>query len=144
MAKAQGRRSDREREIMKRYAKHGHNRVGHQSATYRSWRAMVQRCTNTNAANFGRFGGRSITVCERWRKFKNFLADLGPRPRNKTLGRIFDLMPYEPEMAIWQTTHQQTMHRLAHQFFMGKVRGWSSRKLRTVIKFIVKTMEEDK
>jgi hypothetical protein len=41
---------------------------------------MIQRCCNPKHPAWLRYGGRDITVCERWRKFKNFYADMGPRP----------------------------------------------------------------
>jgi hypothetical protein len=121
---------------------HGHNRIGAQSSTYRSWRAVIQRCCNPTAANYSRFGAKGITCCERWRKFENFLADLGPRPKNKTLGRVFDLMPYGPGTAYFQSAHEQRMRKLAHHFFEGKVKGWSDRQLNAVVKFIFKVLAE--
>jgi hypothetical protein len=119
---------------------HGNNRVGHQTGVYRSWRAMIQRCCNKNAANYARFGGRGITCCVRWRSFPNFLADLGPRPKNKTLGRVFDLMSYAPDLAGWESPRSQSLHKMSRNFFEGRVKGWSYRKLNAVTKFITKTI----
>jgi hypothetical protein len=56
--------------------------------TYGSWYAMWARCTNPNNKAYRHYGGRGIKVDPRWRKFENFLADLGPRPDHTTLDRI--------------------------------------------------------
>jgi hypothetical protein len=48
------------------------------SSTYTSWRAMLHRCTDSNHDNYPNYGGRGVTVCERWLSFDNFLADMAP------------------------------------------------------------------
>lgn len=69
---------------------HGHTQNGHTSLEYNSWDSMIQRCTNPNTREYGRYGGRGIFVCERWRvSFENFLTDVGPRSSSKhSLDRI--------------------------------------------------------
>src|SRR5215467_4707732 len=57
-------------------------------ATFRSWSAMMQRCFNPKSTNFKYWGGRGITVCERWKTFENFRADMGERPPGRSLDRI--------------------------------------------------------
>ena len=49
---------------------------------------MVQRCTNPNLRAWKNYGGRGITVCDRWKKFPAFLADMGECPPGLTLDRI--------------------------------------------------------
>src|SRR5688572_12282456 len=62
-------------------SKHGHSsQDGRPSPTYKSWDAMKQRCLNPNATGYEHWGGRGITVCERWMVFENFLEDMGERP----------------------------------------------------------------
>ena len=69
--------------------KHGHGSVGlGQTATYRTWAAMKRRCNNPRAQNYKFYGAKGITYEERWEKFANFLADMGNRPDDTTLGRI--------------------------------------------------------
>jgi len=49
-----------------------------------AWAQMIQRCYNPKHPAWSRYGGRGITVCHRWRKFENFIADMGPRPQGKS------------------------------------------------------------
>jgi DNA-binding CsgD family transcriptional regulator len=79
------------------------------SRTYRSWVSMWSRCTNPNATDYERYGGADppVRVCERWRKFENFLADMGERPEGTTLGRLADTGSYEPGNCFWQTWTEQ-------------------------------------
>lgn len=62
---------------------------GHRSSEYSSWHDMVTRCTNPNYHSWSRYGGRGITICNRWRLFpRHFEQDLGRRPPGCTLDRI--------------------------------------------------------
>jgi len=55
---------------------------------YDSWRSMIGRCYNRNDPYYSHYGGLGIRVCEQWKKFENFFADMGHRPKGMTLGRI--------------------------------------------------------
>jgi hypothetical protein len=60
---------------------HGHSYVGRKSRTYRCWESMIERCTNPGRNQYADYGGRGITVCDRWRQsFAAFLADMGEKP----------------------------------------------------------------
>jgi hypothetical protein len=73
---------------------------------------MVQRCHDKNHRAYENYGAMGIKVHPRWRRFENFLADMGSRPQGKTLGRLTPFSDYGPGECEWQTILQQ--NRLAH------------------------------
>jgi len=88
-------------------SKHGHAGQ-HRSTTYGAWAAMIQRCTNPHTRQFKDYGGRGITICERWLRFEDFLADMGERPTGKTLDRWPNKDGnYEKSNCRWATRKEQ-------------------------------------
>src|SRR5688572_22665668 len=83
------------------------------SLTYAAWGAMKQRCTNKKLACYPKYGGRGITVCERWmHSFENFLADVGEKPaKGYSLERVDNNKGYEPGNVIWATIKQQARNK---------------------------------
>lgn len=83
------------------------NRIG----AYSSWEAMTSRCNNPNHISYKDYGGRGITICERWSEFDNFLWDMGERPIGKTLDRIDVNGNYEPSNCRWATPLEQNQNK---------------------------------
>ena len=73
---------------------------------------MKARCTNANNKSFKNYGGRGITVCERWRKFENFIADMGRRPSSAhTIERKNNDQGYRPDNCVWVPRSEQSGNR---------------------------------
>jgi hypothetical protein len=80
---------------------------------YQRWAAMIKRTTDTNYPGFADYGGRGITVCERWRtSFQNFYDDMGATfRRDLSLDRIDNDGNYEPANCRWATNSEQARNR---------------------------------
>lgn len=82
------------------------------SKAYRAWRAMKYRCLNQRCSCYHNYGGRGITVCERWlNSFENFFADMGLPPRGLQLERKNNDGNYEPGNCVWATCREQSNNR---------------------------------
>lgn len=81
------------------------------SRCYLSWVSMKQRCLNFKHQFYSNYGGRGIKVCKRWLQFENFYADMGERPRGKTLDRINVNKNYCKSNCKWSTKKQQESNK---------------------------------
>ncbi len=93
--------------------KHGEC-IGERSAEWSIWRGMHGRCYTRSSTSYPNYGGRGIRVCERWKIFENFLADMGRKPfPSAQIDRIDNEGNYEPSNCRWVTPSQNSRNRRA-------------------------------
>jgi hypothetical protein len=100
---------------------------------YRSWKSMLKRCGNPNDPAYGSYGGRGITVCERWSSFEAFFEDMGNKPAGHhiSIERLDNDGNYEPGNCVWATPAQQARNRRSSRYltFNGQTKllsDWAS------------------
>jgi hypothetical protein len=121
-----------------RWRKHGQSNGngGRPTSTYKRWGGILDRCTNPNNKKYHLYGGRGITVCDRWREsFTAFLEDMGERPSKKhSLDRYPDQNGnYEPGNCRWATIREQNRNKSSNRLvtFQGEtltIAEWAERK----------------
>lgn len=98
---------------------------------YFVWASMKQRCFNEKAQAYEHYGGRGITVCDRWRdSFEAFLEDMGLCPSEGQLDRIDNDKNYEPGNCRWTTSkiqnrNKRSNHRLTHNGKTQTIAEWA-------------------
>jgi len=114
-------------EMRSKLTKHGN--LNH--PIYGSWQAMKQRCYNPKMKAYHNYGGRGITVCDRWLdSFENFLEDMGERPAGMTLDRINNDGNYEPSNCKWSVRAEQSYNQRKSSLNKSGKTGvqWESRR----------------
>lgn len=109
-----------------RKPQHGHARKGQKTSEYKAWTSMRERCANPLNQAYRWYGGRGITVCERWKSFDNFIADMGPRPPGLWLERVDNDGNYEPSNCKWETRKVQLKNRRPPQFDITWFEMWNN------------------
>lgn len=103
---------------------------------YVCWIAMKQRCSDVNFKGYKHYGGRAITVCDRWlESFENFLHDMGVKPgigysieRDNVNGN------YEPSNCRWATTAEQGSNRRNNVIHIYKNKEYIQERLAEKLK----------
>jgi len=100
---------------------HGHAGANRHSRIYSVWAGMIQRTTDRAYNQFQDYGGRGVSVCERWRTFDNFLEDMGPGKIGWTIERINNDGNYELANCLWATRAHQGRNKRTNRILT--VRG---------------------
>jgi hypothetical protein len=82
--------------------------TGYSDRAYGIWQAMKDRCTNPKRKDWHCYGGKGVTVCERWLSFENFIEDMGEPPEGYTLDRNDGSLGYSKSNCVWATRRQQS------------------------------------
>ena len=113
--------------VKKTMTTHGYNSNGVISSEYKSWHSMLQRITNPKNDEYQNYGGRGLTVCEEWKKFENFIKDMGNKPTpNHSIDRIDNAKGYYKENCKWSTKFEQAQNK---QVTKRNTNGWYADKL---------------
>jgi hypothetical protein len=120
-------------EIISKPQKHGLRMKRERTKEYNTWAGMRSRCNTPSDDKYPLYGGRGITICERWDHYDLFLADMGKAPsRSHSIDRIDTNGNYEPANCRWATASQQannlrTTRRYTADGVTDTVTGWSEK-----------------
>lgn len=103
-------------------SRHGHAGNGSRTVEHSAWTDMKQRCLNSKHRSYHNYGGRGITVCPRWMKFENFLADMKLRPgKGYSIERINNAKGYSKSNCYWASWTAQARNKRSNRLItIGK------------------------
>jgi hypothetical protein len=100
-------------------------------ATYISWIGMRQRCNYQGHGEYHRYGGRGISYDPRWNDFMEFLSDMGPKPKGKSIDRIDNDKMYCKENCKWSTHIEQSSNTSRNVFVQWDGKTYTLKALST-------------
>jgi hypothetical protein len=111
------------------------------TSEYRAWAGMLTRVGNDKERGWHRYGGRGITVCERWKhSFENFLTDMGIKPTKKhSIERVDNDGNYEPDNCKWGTCIEQANNKRNNVKIVFESVAYSPRALSEKLGVPIKT-----
>lgn len=123
-----------------RLTKHGQAKAGLKTAEYKCWKGITQRCENIKDSAYHNYGGRGILICERWKNFDNFYADMGEKPSPKHSIERNDVNGnYEPNNCRWATANEQARNKRISIINTSGVIGvnWSEKDSRWITRITI-------
>lgn len=100
--------------------RHGQSTTARRTKAYMAWAGMLQRCTNPSDKEWHNYGGRGITVCDEWRRFEAFHADMGEPPEGRSLDRVDVDGPYNLSNCRWATAAEQARNKRGNVWIIHK------------------------
>ncbi|HKZ42380.1 MAG TPA: hypothetical protein VJ044_15565 [Candidatus Hodarchaeales archaeon] len=125
--------------------KHGFSTGGKKHPIYHAWGDMKQRCSNPKCPQYKDYGGRGITVCDRWMKFENFKEDmLSTWKPGLQLDRTNNNGNYEPANCMWVTPSVNGKNRRCRVSKQSKYPGvtWNKHVRKWAVRYTFDTQEE--
>ncbi len=105
--------------LQREYALSGDAHRSHgmsETPIWHTWKSMLRRCEEVGHKDYPNYGGRGISVCERWHTFENFYADMGDKPDGMSIERTHNEEGYSPDNCVWATKQEQNRNTRSTHF----------------------------